>query len=780
MFKKFLPFLVIVFVVALVFRKFFLEGMLPIPGDLLIGAYYPWLDYKWGFPTGVPVKNPMPSDVISMLYPWRILGMDMVKSGFTPLWDSTILLGTPLLANFQAALLNPFNVLFLILPSPIAWSVQVTLQPLLIALATYLFLRNLNLQKIAAVFGALSFAFSGFSIVWMEYNTIGFALSYFPLTLLLADKIIQSRNVVYTFLLGVVIALQLFSGYPQISIYTTIFAAVYFGFRLYEKRTERVSKSLLFVLGIGSALLFAAVQLLPSYELLQLSIRSVDNTALNAGVQFLPFTHLITLLVPDFFGNPVTANYWLGSYDNFAFSLPAVSLFLALLALTSKIIFKKENIIFVILAALSLMLAIENPLSQAVSQSNILGLKSAVAARAIFVFDFALAVLAAYGLNELFLKKRFKFTQVHIPLLILIGVVGTALLILKLTDVSHFSVALRNSALPLITVGLAATALFMGRLRKIGIVTIFGLLVFNILTSTDKNLSFINPKLLYPQTEVITQLQDNLGGHRFDREKGEIFSSNTWIPYKLKAVSGQNALYPLSTSKYLSLVNGYYPNYLFRFVDITGIDSPLYDTLDIKYLTVLKRKNGMGPDITGQPLVKFNNPKFTEFKDIGTVKILENTSNLGFAWFSKNIKCTSNEKEAAAILEQKDYDPRNIMVVSCPEGQEVKNITGGEVKVISNLPGYIKLSLNTPDQNYLHIPQANYPGWEAFIDNQKTQIYASNIGLTSVLAPKGEHVLELKYHPQSFRSGEIISLSSFLGWVLFLVGSKVWRRYNNR
>lgn len=778
MLKKFFPLIIIIFVPFLVFRNFFLKGLLPIPGDLLIGAYYPWLDYKWGFLTGVPVKNPLPSDVISLLYPWRILGMEMVKSGHLPLWDSTILLGTPLLANFQAALLNPFNILFLVLPSPVAWGVQVILQPLLIALAMFLFLRDIGLQKLAAVFGGLTFAFSGFAVVWMEYNTIGFTLFYFPLALFLADKIIQSKKVIHAFLLGLVIALQLFSGYPQISIYTVMFSAVYFIFRLYQKQTQKPAKFLLFILGLGSAIFFAAIQLLPSYELLQLSIRSVDNTAFNAGVQFLPLTHLITLFIPDFFGNPVTANYWLGSYDNFAFSLPAVSLFLALIALTSKVIFKKENIIFLIFAALSLLFAIDNPLSRFVSGNDYLGLKSAVAARAIFVFDFALAVAAAYGVNELFVKRRFKLVSVLISWLFLAGVVGAAFLILKLNDWSYASVAMRNSVLPLLTVSLAAASLSIGRLWKLGMAIIFGLLVFNILTSTDKNLSFINPKLLYPQTEVIIQLQNNLKNHRFDREKGEIFSSNTWAPYGLKAVSGQNAIYPLSVSKYLSLVNGYYPNYLFRFVDVTGIESPLYDTLDIHYLLALKRKNGMGPDASGQILPKFLNSKFKEYRDIGTIKILENTSNLGSGWFSKNVICNDNEEDAVKILKQKLYNPRDLMTVNCPKGDSVENRDLGKADVKIEKPNYWKLDVTTPEVNLLTISQAFYPGWEAFIDGQRVPLYLANLALTSVPVPQGEHQLELKYSPQSFYNGAKISLITLIFWLLYLLGSLLWKRYN--
>jgi hypothetical protein len=53
------------------FWQFFLKGLIPIPGDLVIGAYYPWLNQKWGYSVGVPVKNPGDPDIVSNFYPFK-------------------------------------------------------------------------------------------------------------------------------------------------------------------------------------------------------------------------------------------------------------------------------------------------------------------------------------------------------------------------------------------------------------------------------------------------------------------------------------------------------------------------------------------------------------------------------------------------------------------------------------------------------------------------------------------------------------------------------------
>src|SRR3990167_5634407 len=145
--KKFLklfnvlwPVFVIFFVCAAFFWKVWIKGMVPIPGDFVVGVYYPWLDYKWGYAVGVPVKNPMTTDVVSFTYPMQTLAIDILKEGNAPLWNPYILGGSPLLANFQSAPFSPTNFLYFLTDKLSAWSIQIFLQHFLAALFTFLLL----------------------------------------------------------------------------------------------------------------------------------------------------------------------------------------------------------------------------------------------------------------------------------------------------------------------------------------------------------------------------------------------------------------------------------------------------------------------------------------------------------------------------------------------------------------------------------------------------------------------------------------------------------------
>lgn len=785
--SKFLPYLVLLSVVIWVFRKFFFQQLLPIPSDILVGAYYPWLENKWGYLVGVPIKNPMPSDVISMLYPWRILGMTYIKQGILPLWDPTILLGTPLLANFQAALLNPFNFLYWLASDHIAWSIQITLQPLLISSAMYLYLKNLKLKTYAAILGGLAFAFCGFSIVWMEYNTIGYTLAYIPLIFLFIDRLIYHHKIHYSFLISILIALQIVSGYPQISLYTIGFSLVYFIYRLYFSPTNKLVKISEFLVGICSGFLLASIQLIPSFELTNLSIRAFDTVASGSQIQFLPLHHLFTFFIPDFFGNPGTGNYWsIGSFDNFAFSISTVIFFFFIISISSKNIIKKEYFIFLIIAVLSLVIASNNPISALLDSNQLLGLKSTVAARVLVFFSFSAIVISCLEINRINDVQKYKLFKLLLPLAITTGIiVGLLINYFYLINaynhtfsdqaskdiniiIGHVTVALRNSVVPLLVIFASTLVLFFKKyLGKLIFASLFILLILDITRSTDKYLNFTPKSFLYPQMPIFNSIKEDLGYHRFDREKAEILPSNTWIPYNLKAASGQNALYPLSTSRYLSIVNGNPNSLSSRFVDITGLNSPLFNTLDIEYYIALNRDSKSIPSPEGTRSYIYNDTNLKDYKNFGTTRVLQNTKNLGLAWFPQISLCNNNIDEVYQLISKPEYDPNKMAYIGC---QSNLDYTGqGSVKIIMDSPIETQFQVSLQQSQYLMISKAYYPGWKVYIDGKEGFLTSGNGALMAAFIPQGEHQIVLQYSPVSFRVGLYLTLLAFSGWILFFI-----------
>src|SRR3989338_8879759 len=165
--KKYILLLILVTVVF--YWKFIILGKLPIPADTIAGLYHPYRDaFALSNPSGVAFKNYLVTDPVRQQYVWRKLAVNQLKSGHLPLRNPYAFAGTRLLANIQSAVFYPLNILFFLMPFPIAWSVSVLLSTFLAACFLYLYLANLSLSKIASFLGGLIFAFSGFAIAWLE------------------------------------------------------------------------------------------------------------------------------------------------------------------------------------------------------------------------------------------------------------------------------------------------------------------------------------------------------------------------------------------------------------------------------------------------------------------------------------------------------------------------------------------------------------------------------------------------------------------------------------
>lgn len=801
--KLFLLLLLPLTFTLIIFRKFFLNGYLPIPADILSGGYFPWLDDKWGYVVKVPVKNGLPSDVFSIIYPWKIQALNIIKSGFLPLWDPSILLGVPLFANFQAALLNPANLLFFVLPVNLAWSWQVILQPILLFGSGYLFLRNIKVSNYSSILGSIFLMFSGYVLVWLEYNSMVYTLIYFPLVLYLVDKICAKPKIQYSFFIGIVLALQIFSGYPLNTFYTIVVGIAYFLYRCFFFRLFFLLKTFLLTLGVITGIGCAAIQLLPGQELASLSIRNLDNSAQAAEIKYLPPKHLISFISPDFFGNPGTQNYWsLGSYDNFAFFIPAVGAFLFFLSLSTKIAFKRDNLVFLLFCLGSLLYALQNPVSEYLGNLQIIGLGAAVNARILFVFIFGTSVLAALTLDYL-LKNKVTLFQTLIPLGVFISLMAVVAFsyyqtqalqksieaivsssqdssdqIMKLARDSQeelkyakrtLMIGIRNTILPLGVSVLAFFIFTIGNKRLILFALPF--LILPTVYTFDKYLSFTRPDVVFPKLQSLETFRELTGSHRFEREKTELLPANSWTAYGLRSPSGQNAVAPLSTVRYLELINREELNdqVLTRFVHVTNTKSSLFNTLDIETFGYLDRHEKESiPFKDGRPFPWIIPETFKEVADLGTMRVYKNTQNLGSSWFTNQVYCETDLNKIAEILTSQNFNSKEKTVVNCPDG--LKEGSVGTSELVSETPNSITFKTKNETDNYLIISRSNYPGWRASVDTTATSIQTANMALMSVYVPKGEHIVELLYDPDSIKLGAKISGFTLVLWLAFFTG----------
>lgn len=792
--KSFWPILLITSFVIAFFWKFFFRGLLPIPADIVVGMYLPWLDFKWGYVVGVPVKNSILSDVVSQILIWRKLGIDLFKSGVWPLWNPYSFSGTPLLANFQSALFNPFNLFSFVLPFEYSWSLAIVCQPLLSAVFTYVFLKNRRLSNFASLVGATVFAFSGFSLVWLEYHTLSYVALWIPLLLFFTDKTVSTKKFRWVFFGAFSLAFAIFGGHLQTLFYLFLILFSYTIFLLREKKQSFffIDKPFFLIfLFVCLGIFLSAIQILPTLDLLINSIRRYENYVSLTNFGLFPLQNILTFFAPDFFGNPATGNYW-GEwfYPELAGYVGVLPLLLAVIAF----VWRRDGFtnFFKLILGCSLLLAL--PTGKFVYWLKIPWLSSSYASRILVLIDFSLAVLAALGAELVYISKekielkKLLFYSWLLAIAIFTYPLMTFLLLKQEKGSSAYMevinqfltrsfVSLRNLVLPLLLLASASIFLFLmiaslkyfkkkhfnyfrQVLAFVGLLLIF----FDLARFGLKYNPFVSANFLFPTTPIIDFLKNQPQPFRFERERGELMPANMWIPYQLESASGYDPLYSRRYGQFLmALKRGSVLASLTRFGEIDNYSSRLFDLANIKYVLAIKRDPLGRFTPEGEPIYKFEIDKLKQIFSDGSVVVFENEEALSRAFLVQDYEVIDDEQKIIDRLLEPNFPlSEKIILEEKVESELGTDKKETKIEFIHSQPGEVKLNAKAADRSLLFISNSFDPGWQAYIDGQKTKIYRANFTFQAVVFPQGEHQVRFIYCPLSFKIGLYLSLSTLI------------------
>lgn len=85
---------------------------------------------------------------------------------------------------------------------------------------------------------------------------------------------------------------------------------------------------------------------------------------------------------------------------------------------------------------------------------------------------------------------------------------------------------------------------------------------------------------------------------------------------------------------------------------------------------------------------------------------------------------------------------------------------------------YVKASVTVNEQSALYIPTPYDEGWTLYIDGKETEMFPLDSGMIIAPISLGEHTVEMKYIPQGFTAGAVISGASLvilIAWAVITV-----------
>ncbi len=737
--KKHFALLVLIFAILFFYIPFLLNSRFPIPSDALVGLYHPYRDfYSHNYPNGIPFKNFLITDPVRQTYIWKELAVDIFKAGSVPLWNPYEMTGKPLMANFQSGALYPLNLVFLFLPFSLSWSILILLQTLLFGSFMFLYLRNLRINKYASLLGSLSVAFSGFSVAWLEWGNIVSTALWLPLILMGTDKIIQkkaaSQPLLWYLIIFCALICSFFAGHLQSFFYLYMFSFSYFCLRWFENKNRRTLFAFFILNVIFIAISF--IQWFPTLRFIQLSNRVADQNFTTIEGWFIPWRHLIQFIVPDFFGNPSTLNYWgTWNYGELVGYLGVLPFVFALFSFSNR---TRTTVFYVIVAIACFVMALPTGVSSIPFIMNVPFISTAQPTRLLFPIIFSLSALSAIGMDRFLLFEKFRLKQFS-PFIIVGGIYGLLLFFiftnsgLIFKNQIELSIAKRNIIFPLFVFLASSILLFMfvkirnAKVRTIVLSIVLLVSFVDLLRFAQKFTPFTSQKYLYPTTKTLSFLKSKNDLFRVAVMDKRVMPPNFLTHYKLQTIEGYDPLYLKNYAEYVVALERNQPDIrgpfgFNRIITPHNYNSPLFDFLNVKYIISLE-------ELKSEKLVKV--------VEEGQTKIYENKKALPRIFFVENV--VPDTKDMTSLFSN---DLSKTAVVNGFTRSEKLRI--GKVSDIAYEPNFVGMKTQNDGDGYLVFSDAYYPTWSAYIDGVKTPIYVTNHAFRGIFVPKGSHTVQFK------------------------------------
>lgn len=220
-------------------------------------------------------------------------------------------------------------------------------------------------------------------------------------------------------------------------------------------------------------------------------------------------------------------------------------------------------------------------------------------------------------------------------------------------------------------------------------------------------------------------------------------------PYYRVMNLATNTFNDASTSYFHKSIGGYHGAKLERFQEL--IEHQISKN-NMKVLNMLNTKYFIIPDDKRVPQVQVN------------------MEALGNAWFVDSIQLVDNANQEMEALSS--FEPSKTAIIdkrfsSYLNGwQAVADSTAG-ITLTKYAPNSLTYKTKAASDRLTVFSEIYYPhGWKAYLDGKEKAHFRANYLLRAMVVPAGEHTLEFRFEPETYYTGEKISLA---GSVLLLL-----------
>ncbi|MEZ4935386.1 MAG: YfhO family protein [Saprospiraceae bacterium] len=242
-----------------------------------------------------------------------------------------------------------------------------------------------------------------------------------------------------------------------------------------------------------------------------------------------------------------------------------------------------------------------------------------------------------------------------------------------------------------------------------------------------------------------------------------------------------NAVNSSTPSYYHKNLGGYHPAKLQRYQDM--LDRHILPEAQ-QLVGALQQAKTLG-DVEGvlKNLTVFNmmNTKYIIANDNSPIP---NSQAMGNAWFVDNFQTVNTSNEEIDGIN--GIDPKQTAIVNKEFSDYLSGLNiqkNGTIQLTSYEPNHLTYTSNSTSEQLAVFSEVWYgpnKGWQAYVDGKPVDHIRVNYIMRAMKVPAGQHDIEFKFEPKSFRIGETVSLICSLIIVLGLlafVGKLLFEKY---
>ena len=764
-----------------------------LPMDLL----QVWPPWNQAFQRKTPINNIVISDVVDSGYPYIHFVSEQLKAGHIPFWNPHIFLGLPTaMSSLTNFVMNPLNLLTYWAFSPAtAHSLNILINLSLIATFSYLLFRQRGLSELAALFGSIVFTFNGLLMVWLEFMSADFSYAATAASLYLFEQTLSKRDLRFLALNGLTLGILLLGGSVQWVFFLVPLLGLYACIRTVERWPQqhsfrdRVRPLSYFAGPLVIGVLIALPTILHFFEYMPLSqrtTRSFESMVAGTGT-FYPEL-IFTFLFPNLFGYQPAGTYFArGSstvvYQNYNEMMVYMGVATLILVACA---FRHRTYRAIVLGwsgivALALIVAMKLPGLYLLMYQYVPGFNGMQPSRIFLIMPPAFAYLSAIGMDSL-IQRPMERREARIVwrsllglvLVLTLAVIGTHWYFIqqppdpqgvRLAD--HFRVSNPDFLLPLAVLAVMGVSFALYSARKMSInwlcIMFLATIIVDLVPFGLKVNSRSDRSMIFPKTTGLEFLTRNT--ELFRVLPLGLLNYNTLMTFDIETVGGYASMFPASYLRLLTAMETHEnPNARLgagnqNYIAPRNFTSKLLPILNTKYL--LASRNATLSEPLKRLYVERHRSDFA---------IFEATRYLPRAYVVYKYHQVSSQQEAIDAMLRDEFDPSQMAV-----GEEPVRLPGSFPELSNPLPPQVTTTRPTSDRlditvrtdrpGLLVVSEQFFPGWEAWVGEEKVAILPVNAALMGIEVPQGRHMVTLRFFPQTLKWG-LVSTGLTLAAVL--------------